>query len=65
MISKNGILNLKRPFFILALFFIVIGIVLDDTMQINFGLVWLLIATSELAYRKYKSKNTEKGKDIV
>lgn len=46
------IIKLTMPFSLLALFFISIGIILNDQNQLYFGLVWLII--SVIAYIKKK-----------
>ena len=53
--------KLLLPFSALAVFFILIGFLLNDKHQIYFGIVWLLIALIAYTYKKFKHHHIQGG----
>ena len=51
------IFKLTMPFSLLAVFFIAIGIILNDTNQIIFGFVWAILATLAYIMKKRSFNN--------
>jgi hypothetical protein len=47
-------LKLTMPFLAIGIVFLFLGFLLKDTLQLHFGLVWIVIALIALVIRKLK-----------
>ncbi len=51
--------KLSMPFSVIGIAFILLGIIMDDSVQLYFGFVWIVIATIAIIYRNKKGKSTK------
>lgn len=48
----------SMPFSMIGIAFIGLGLVLEDASQVNFGIVWLVIALGAVLWRKTQKERT-------
>ena len=56
--------RLTMPFLALGLVFLALGLVLDDSRQLYFGVVWLVIAAVALLWRVARRTGSDRSDGI-